>query len=105
MKNKNNAAIKNNENQETERKDELRLTILDFNRYAEFDMNDSDIEKFLDADELEQVYFYSLIVSFLNKDGFTTKELTSKSRRHWSRIFSQLSVETLEKYNRTKQAA
>ncbi|MCR3854036.1 hypothetical protein K3Z84_00640 [Pseudomonas aeruginosa] len=105
MKNKNNAAKNNNESQEIERKDELRLTILDFNRYAEFDMKDSDIEKFLDSNAIEQVYIYSLIISLINKDGFKAKKLTNKSRRNWSKIFSQLSVEALEKYNRTKQTA
>ncbi|WCI65305.1 hypothetical protein [Pseudomonas aeruginosa] len=105
MKNKNNAATNNNESQEIERKDELRLTMLEFINHVQFDMNDSDIEMFLDSNAIEQVYIYSLIISLINKDGFKAKKLTNKSRRNWSKIFSQLSVEALEKYNRTKQAA
>lgn len=76
--------------------DTLILTILDFCRSTEFEMDESDIEKFLNSDELEQLYFYSLIISFINREGFTSKKLTAKSRRHWSKTFAQLSVNAIE---------
>uniref|UniRef100_U9TD30 Uncharacterized protein n=1 Tax=Rhizophagus irregularis (strain DAOM 181602 / DAOM 197198 / MUCL 43194) TaxID=747089 RepID=U9TD30_RHIID len=80
--------------------DELKLSILDFCRTTEFQMDESDIEKVLQSDELEKAYFYSLLISFLNKEGFTAKKLTAKSRRYWSKTFAQLSVEAIESFNR-----